>query len=330
MAIIQPARSFEGSDLSSSAFGKIIKDGVRTVSFREDKNKEGNFFFILPPYKADRFGKGVSWRTVEVRDNFGAGNTKEKFAIRDSCPISYFANQVKLLFPGYAKVEEEADQTSGQKRKRYPTFGRITKKVLFNVAYFKDLSLGAHVMELPQYGAAEKIEQYGRQKNPDGTDKALLNDWKGAIPVWVHLNMSKGKGGNPWEVTIEASQKYPLPEGLADSDNLYNLDDVIEYPEADTLVEKLRQVTPTDIFDTCMEGYFKMKGKQTLPRITDTGTATLVTAPAPAAFSLPKAVIPGKPIETAIPQTHVETTSNPTARFATKEQAQAWLAQKVG
>jgi hypothetical protein len=42
---------------------------------------------------------------------------------------------------------------------------------------------------------------------------------------------------------------------LADTDYLHNLDEIVLYPNKDELIEKLRSVVPTDIFNKGMEGY---------------------------------------------------------------------------
>lgn len=338
MPIIAPSKSFEGSELSNNAFGKILIDGVRTVSFKEDKNKDGNFFFILPPYKADRFGKGVSWKTVEVRDNFGI-DTKERFSVAPNCPIQYFANQVKLLFPDYAKVEKES--RDGKEMKKYPTYGRTVKRVLFNVGYFKQLELGAHILEVPQFGAGDKIEAYSRGKQPSGEDNPPLNDYRASYPVWFQLK--KNAVGNPWEVTVEKSKSYPLPEALAYSENLYNLDEVIHYPDPDSLVEKLRGITPTEIFDACMNGFFKNQRMQTIasPGVPYANVNIPATAPVPnavvdntsapvlmPAFSVPSASILPKanvPANTAAPKAQVTNFSNPVNSGMSKDEAKAFL-----
>lgn len=339
MAIIQASRTFEGSELTSNAFGKVLIDGIRSVSFREDKNKEGNFFFILPPYKVDRFGKGVSWKTLQVRDNFGI-DVKERFAVAPNCPISFFANQVKLLFPDYAKVEKFSHE--GKEMKRYPTYGRTVNRVIFNVAYFKGLELGAHILEVPQFGAGDKVEAYSRGKQPGGEDNPLINDYKAAYPVWFQLK--KNAVGNPWEVTIEKSRAYALPESLADSDNLYNLDDVIYYPDPEYLIEKLRSITPVEIFEACMNGYYKNQhfkaasvaiAPQSVPQEV-TNVSTLQPAFTPTNAVMPRAVIPGRTATQnaapqsapqPIPQESVQVGSNPVAM--TKDQAREFITRKV-
>ncbi|RTL07774.1 hypothetical protein EKK58_01115 [Candidatus Dependentiae bacterium] len=305
MAVIAPSRSFDGSDLSTNVFGKVIKDGVRTVNFREDKNKEGNFFFILPPYKADAMGRGVSWKVVSIRDNFGI-DVKETFAVPQRCPIAYFSGRVKQFYPDYAKVEQI--QQAGRTVKRYPPFGRLTNKVLFNVAYMSALQLGAHVLTLPQFGGGEHIEAWHRRRMPDGSEAPLLNNPEAAIPVFIQLK--KDAVGQPWVVTPEASKTYKLPVELADASFLYNLDEVVHYPEIDYLLDKLQSFVPTEIFNRCMQGY-------QLPNGHVIGAASAVSGvalPSASAVPVPSVGIPTAGIPTAnIPGTGL----NPSAGLPT-------------
>lgn len=339
MAIIAPSRTFDGSDLSTNVFGKVIKDGIRVVGFREERNKEGNFFFMLPPYKADVQGRGVSWKVVPVRDNFGI-DVKEIFAVPVNCPIAYFASRVKQFFPDYAKVETTIQD--GRTAKRYPPFGRPANKVIFNMAYMNALQLGAHVLTLPQFGGGEHIEAWGRRRMPDGSDAPLLNNPEAAIPIFIQLK--KGAIGQPWTVTPEPSKTYKLPTELTDSTYIYNLDNVVHYPEVEYLIEKLRGFVPTEIFNQCMAGYVSSTGS-TMSR------ATVVTpvAVAPALIPTPsiaapvgltaqptsailKAVVPQPPapVEPTVPSFVTANTANPAAAATptfTVEQARAYLQQ---
>lgn len=280
MAVIAPSRSFDGSDLSTNVFGKVIKDGVRTVNFREDKNKEGNFFFILPPYKADAMGRGVSWKVVSIRDNFGI-DVKETFAVPPRCPVAYFSGRAKQFYPDYAKVETVT--LNGRTQKRYPPFGRLTNKVLFNVSYMQAPQLGAHVLTLPQFGGAEHIEAWGRRRMSDGSEAPLLNNPDAAIPVFIQLK--KDAVGMPWVVTPEPSKTYRLAPELSDATYLYNLDDVVHYPEVEYLVEKLQSFVPSEIFNRCMQGY-------QLPNGQVIGASTTVAVPAGVPTNYPSASIP--------------------------------------
>ena len=363
MAVIAPSRSFDGSDLSTNVFGKVIKDGVRTVNFREDKNKEGNFFFILPPYKVDAMGRGVSWKVVSIRDNFGI-DVKETYAVPQRCPIAYFSGRVKQFFPDYAKVEQV--QQAGRTVKRYPPFGRLTNKVLFNVGYMQALQLGAHVLTLPQFGGGEHIEAWHRRRMPDGSEAPLLNHPEAAIPVFIQLK--KDAVGQPWVVTPEASKTYKLPAELADANFLYNLDEVVHYPETDYLLEKLQSFVPTEIFNRCMQGYQLPNGhiigaatstagvavpsatpvampSVGIPSASIPGAGTNPTAGMPTTVAqpmpivggaIPKAVVPtmpiSAPVEVPVPQIPATSISNPMAAALFSggysiEEARKFLAQ---
>lgn len=286
MAIIKPSRQFEGSDLSTGVFGKIIKDTVRQINFRDDNYKTGAYFFILPPYKLDAAGNGAWYKTVQVRDNFGV-SIKESFAVPPNCPIRYFDSQCATKFPNYAKIQKNVPvEGTNRTRTIYPSFGRVANKVVFNVVPYKEMTIGAHVMLLPQFGAAEVLEQWGRKKQMNGIDfMPMLNDPERAIPVWVALRKDKA-AGNPWEVTIDGSNGYKLPPELSDTDFLYNLDDVIHYWEPEYLIEKLRSFTPGDIFEACMAGY--SDGKTKVSMVTPAVIAApVVAAPAPTPSAMP-------------------------------------------
>ena len=346
MATITPSRAFEGSDLSTNVFGKTLKENIRAVSFREDRNKEGNFFFILPPYKADTAGRGVSWKVVPVRDNFGI-DIKELFAVPRNCPVAYFAGRAKQFYPDYAKVETVVQ--NGRSVKRYPAFGRSTNKVLFNVGYMNAMHLGAHVLTLPQFGGGEHIEAWGRRRMPDGSEAPLLNDPKKAIPVFIQLK--KDAVGQPWVVTPEASKTYELPMELSDSNYLYNLDDVVHYPEIDYLVDKLRGFVPADIFNKCMAGYQLPSGvvigagavavnanlpgspgplQMAVPQMAmPSYPAPQAAGPAPIS-AIPRAVIPNvgpQPMEQPLPTVQVQHTGNPAGSppVFSVEEARAYL-----
>jgi hypothetical protein len=301
MAIINPSRRFEGGEMANTIGGQIIRPGIRTINFKDEENKGGVYLFILPPYKLDSQGNGVWYKVIKIRDNFGL-DIKEKFAIQQNCPVDWFSAKVKIYAPIYAKVETQVKD--GKDMKIYPSFGRTTTRVLFNTAYFRNVNAGAHVLDIPQFGCAQHIEEWTRTKNADGTDAPLLNDYKAAIPV--EFKMKKDAKGNPWQVTINNSKTYELPDQLADSDNLYNLDDVIIYPGKEELIEKLRMITPKDIFDKCMAGYSDGSTRVSLsqpvtaarndegglgPLPTSTYVPPATTSVAPS-FSIPKATIP--------------------------------------
>ena len=352
MAVIAPSRAFEGSDLSTNVFGKILKEGVRAVSFREDRNKEGNFFFILPPYKADNAGRGVSWKVVPVRDNFGI-DVKELFVVPRNCPVAYLASRAKQFFPDYAKTEQA--NVNGRLIKRYPAFGRTTNKVLFNVAYMNALHLGSQVLTLPQFGGGEHIEAWGRRRMPDGSDAPLLNDPNAAIPVFIQLK--KDAVGQPWSVTPEASKTYVLPAELTDASYLYNLDEVLHYPDLEYLVDKLRGFVPSEIYNRCMQGYQMPNGQiigggppvsmagaapqsgfptpafptASLPLPAQGGPGMGQPGPLPLSAAPPRAVVPTmalpqSPMDAPLPVVPTSNLGNPAGGF-TVEQARNYLQQ---
>lgn len=256
MAVFEPSKDFADSDLSSnSTYGRSIREGVRVVDFKNQKNQEGIYLFILPPYKMDSTGRTVSWKTYEIRDNFGI-ETKIKFASQPGCPVLYFGNQLKNHFPNIAKVEDINDPVSGQTRKRYPFCGRLQKRVIFNTAFTNDLPLGAHVLDVPVYNCGAKIDEWQRARFADGQPHPPINHAKAAWPVLFKLSTTKGGKNNPWTVAVSEQRSYVLPDELADAEYLYNLDDVILYPEKDWLIEQLRAMYPSDVFDKCMTGYF--------------------------------------------------------------------------
>jgi hypothetical protein len=268
---------------------------VRQVSFKEDKNKLGNYFVLLPAYKADSRGQGVWFKVVYVRNNFGIDGY-ESFASKQGDPITYFENQVKLHFPNYAKVEKVT--IGGKERKKYPTYGRVSPKVMYNVAYVNELHLGAHVLVVPEHYVGQTIFGWGNTVGSDGQKRPMLNDHKSAIPFKLQLRTDAQ--GQPWLIEIEANKRYALPEQIANSEYLYNLDEVVHYPTEDELVTKLRQITPSEIFDACMKGYWK---KETFPSVAIPNATVSVTplvatsaVPAPAgptvitpSFTMPKA-----------------------------------------
>ena len=245
MAIIQSSRKFEGGDMSPNAFGTLLKPGTLFVNFREEQNKLGVKVFILGAYKADRSGEGMWYKVVKVRDNFGL-DVKEKFAVQPGCPVQWFESKVKTYAPNYAATTEAIK--NGLKQKVYPPHGRTSYRVLFNAAYVNALGSGAHVLELPQWKCADQIDNWC--KDPD---RPMINNWEASIPVNLRIDR---KGGFPqWEVIIDASKSFKLPAELADSDYLHDLDSVVLYPNKQELFEKLRMITPGEIFDRCMVDY---------------------------------------------------------------------------
>lgn len=246
MPIIRPTRKFDGGEMGNQNNASILKPGTPFVNFKDDANKNGAKVFLLGAYKADAEGNGIWYRVVKIRDNFGL-DTKEKFAVQPNCPVEWFASKVKSYAPNYAKVEEV--MKDNRKQKVYPSFGRTTYRVLFNAAYVNRTELGAHVLDIPQWNCGSVI--YDWCQDPE---KPMLNDYAAAIPV--NFKLEKGNTmGNPWQVTIESFKSFSLPPELADTDYLHNLDEVVVYPDKAKLLEKLRSITPNDLFNRCMAGY---------------------------------------------------------------------------
>lgn len=247
MAIIQSSRKFEGAGMSNDKlFGSTLKAGIPSVNFKDAENLKGVKLFILGAYKQDSNGDGVWYKVIRVRNNFGM-DIKEKFVVPQNCPVQWFATKVKTFAPGYAAIQEVVKD--GITQKIYPSYGSgPTYRVLFNVAYAKDLSKGAVVLDVPQWKCAEVIDEWC--KDPE---RPMINDYQAAIPVTFKMDK---KGPMPqWSVLIAAHEKFKLPEQLADSEYLHNLDEVVLYPNKQELYDKLRMITPVDIFNRCMEGY---------------------------------------------------------------------------
>lgn len=252
MAIIKPSRKFVGSDLKTSNASRYIKEAVKVVSFAAKENKEGLYLYILPAYKLDATGSGVWFKTVQIRDNFG-DKFKEKYAVSPHYPdpVAHFERNYKLHFPDLAKVEEE--EVEGQKRKKYPPYGRIARRVLFNVALAQKLEAGPQILDLPAFGGASQIMEWQESRDKLGRERPLINDPENACSVYVKLK--EKATGNPWQVIVDANDRIPLPENLADSDIIYNLDDILEYKTKEELIDKLQSMFSPDVFDLCMQGY---------------------------------------------------------------------------
>jgi hypothetical protein len=180
------------------------------------------------------------------------GMFKEKFAVQPNCPVEYFANKVQTFAPEMAKSNQIKDD-NGKVRWVYPSWGRTAWRVLYNSAIYNDFGLGVHVLDLPQSGGASVIDEYVRGKQADGSSNPDLTDYEHAIIINVKLDLKAV--GQPWKIQINPSKTYPLPTQLADTDYLYNLDEVITYPDKNTLIDKLKSLVPTDIFRKGMEGY---------------------------------------------------------------------------
>src|ERR1035438_3051539 len=178
MAIIRASKSFEGGDLSQRG-SSYLKPGTRTVNFKDKDN--GVFLFLLGAYKTDNAGNGVWYKPIRLRDNFGLGLYKEKFASQPNCPIDYFANKVQTFAPDMAKSKETVDE-DGRKRWIYPAWGRTAWRVLYNSAIVNDYGSGFHILDLPMSGGGSVIDEYVKGKDSEGQDNADLTDYENAIP----------------------------------------------------------------------------------------------------------------------------------------------------
>ncbi len=303
MAIIKPSLTFEGSDtgvLQNKT--PYLRDAVRKVVFDKNNNQQGTYLYFLPAYRADNFGNGVWYKTFEIRDNFG-DKYKEKYfvASRDSDPAEYFANNFRTLYREEAQVTKVV--TNGKTFNKYPNFGRVTKRIVFNVAYANNLDAGVYLLDLPAANGASQLLEWLGKTDINGNRRHPINDPDRAVPVFVQL---KDSGSNPWYLNVESSQPVILPPTLADSANLYNLDDVFNYKSKEDIIAKLREMYPNEVFERCMDGY---------PGLTRSSSASYQqtqaprpAAPAPvaqapvavpaAAVQLPQA---GVPINTQVP-----------------------------
>jgi hypothetical protein len=272
MAIIRPSLKFEGSELNLTASAApYIQDGVRKALFNKTNNQEGAYLYFLPAYKADSAGNGIWYKKIIVRDNFGTGY-KEKYYIpnRANDPAEYFANNFKILYPEEAKVTDT--EVNGRKFKKYPNFGRVTERVLYNVAFAQNLPAGAHVVDLPLRNGADQLMNWLEGKDMTGNSRRPINDPDRCVPVFVKL---KDNSANPWVLQVENNSPVQLPEQLADSDYLYNLDDILIVKPKEEIIAKLREMYSADVFEDCMNGYpgmgrtstasFSVSAKQVAP-----------------------------------------------------------------
>ncbi len=346
MAVIKPSLNFDGSDLTTNNISSIIRSNVPAIDFKSEKAKSGLYLFILPPYKVDTNGNGVWFRVVTVRDNFGL-DIKEKFPVQKGCPVEYFANKVKILFPEYGATQKMV--RDGKDIKQYPSFGRVTKRVLFNAAYYDSLDKGAHVLDIPQSGCAEVIDNFHRRVGPSGKLTQMVSDPTAAVPIFFRLKPPAETKGNPWEVIIRDNERSGLPEQLADSEYLHNLDDVLVKKNPDELIEKLRLYTPVEIFEACMRGYVRDGGlvpkpvavkvnvpfagaKETGPvaYTTDGGSkgAPALNVPALGKLNIPKVISkPTAPAE--VVEQEVVTAHPMSEQPQTREQIEGWLRKKA-
>ncbi len=242
MAIIKPSKKFVGSEMSGGEGGKYVKPDIRQVIFNKTSNKDGAYLYFLPAYKRDNTGAGVWFKTINVRDNFG-DKFKDKYVVLDANdPVAHFERNFKLHFPEDAEVTEEQNEKTGQMMKKYPNYGRVTRRVVFNVAYSQDLAKGCHVLDLPAYNGANLLQKWLDTPDSRGREKPMVNDPDRAIPVFIKLNSG---AGSPWQI----------PEQLADTDYIYNLDDIFIKKTPQELIAKLKEMFTPDVFEACMAGY---------------------------------------------------------------------------
>jgi len=253
MAIIKPSKKFAGSEMSSGDGGKYIRSDVRQVLFNKNNNKDGTYLYFLPAYKLDNTGTdGVWFKVINVRDNFG-DKFKDKYVVLDpNDPVAHFERNFKLHYPEEALVTEEVNDKTGRTQKKYPTYGRVTKRVIFNVAYSQELEKGCHVLDLPAYNGANILTKWLEGKDNRGRERPMINDPERCIPVFVKLNDG---GGAPWEITPDPTDPAALPDELADADHIYNLDDIFIKRTNIELIAKLKEWYTPDVVEECMAGY---------------------------------------------------------------------------
>lgn len=250
MAIIRPSKKFIGSEIDLRDAGKYIKSDVRQVTFSKRNNPNGAYLYFLPPYKADASGDGVWYKKISIRDNFG-DKFKEKYLVIDNDPVAHFERNLRALYPDIAATRDGVDE-KGQSRKIYPLSGRIATRVVYNVAYLNDLEAGPHVLDLPAYNGASIIDAWLKEKDTRGRDRPLLCDPESCIPVFIKL---RDGGGAPWQIEPSQGEAAVIPVELADSDNLYNLDQIFVIKTPEELIAKLREMFTNEVFTNCMEGY---------------------------------------------------------------------------
>lgn len=345
MAIIKPSLKFEGAETGTTqSTTPYIKDHVRKVIFNKNNNQNGVYLYFLPAYRVDSLGAGVWYKSIEIRDNFG-DRYKEKYYIpsRENDPAEYFGTNFRMLYPGESKPDTVVN--NGKTFKKYPNYGRVTKRVIFNVAYANKLEAGVHVLDLPQANGASQLFDWLSKTDITGKPRPIINNPEAAFPVFLQL---KDSGTNPWLLNVEASQPAILPEQLADSENLYNLDEILVTKTKEEIISKLREMYPSHVFDDCMNGYPGLKTARvqgfeapTSAVIGQSNTPTVSTTPKPVPAGNINLPVPGTasvqsdiPIKTTLPSmttTPVDPNDlppNPMAAMSsmTREQAEKFLA----
>ena len=252
MAIIKPSLRFEGSELNlNNSASPYIKEGIRKATFNKSTNQEGAYLYFLSAYKADANGNGVWFKKIYVRDNFGT-NFKEKYYVpnRAQDPADYFANNFRLLYPEESRVTDV--ENNGKKFKKYPNCGRITERVVYNVAFAQNLGAGAHILDLPLRNGAETLMSWLEGKDLAGNSRQPINDPDRCVPVFIRL---KENTTNPWMIQVEQNSPVQLPIELSDSDKIYNLDEIFVTKSKEDIIAKLRDMYPDRTFDDCMQGF---------------------------------------------------------------------------
>ena len=291
MAIIRPSKTFEGSDLGAASISSPYFDhSVRRAVFSKKVNPDGAYLYFLPAYKLDAKGNGVWYKTITIRDQFG-DRFREKYYVadREKDPASYFEKNFRILYPEDAKVVDE--EVNGRTFKRYPNYGRTTQRVLFNVAFAKSLSEGTHVLDLPLKNGADHLDKWLRGKTIEGEDRKPFNDPDECYPVMVQMT----EGQNPWSIVVDTQKARKLPPQLADTDYLYNLDDIMIIKPNEEIVQKLRDMYSSEIFDDCMDGFPGLTKSPVAGHRVEKRTA------------MPVAKIPTKPSEDSVSPVSIKT-----------------------
>jgi hypothetical protein len=278
MPIIKPTKTFEGSNLERQSDFSYIKNDVRQIIFNKKTNTEGLYLLFMPAYKQGITGN--PWfKVAKIGDKI-----KKRYYVKNenADPATYFERNFRALYPELAKPQPAE---GSNKYPIYPNYGRLATRVIFNVGVLKELLSGEpvdkvlHVLDLPSYNGADLLTKWMKAPQPDGTPNPMINDPEACIPVFVKLN--SGGGTSPWEITPNSSKRYKIPDVYADSDNLYNLDEIFVDKSTEEIVDELRGMFNGSIFDQCMEGYQGLI-KHTITVLPITPTPVTSTLPLPA------------------------------------------------
>jgi len=230
-------------------------------------------------------------------------------------------------------------ETNGKKFKQYPACGRIADRVVYNVAFAQNLGTGAHILDLPLRNGADILMGWLEGKDLMGNMRQPINDPERCVPVFVKL---KENSANPWMIQVENNQPVQLPLQLADSDYLYNLDDIFVLKSKEEIIAKLRDMYSSDIFDDCMNGYPGLtKNASQAGYNHNTVSQPKIAAPVmqeiakpvmsdPPVFDIPKAVV-SVPVAAVNPPAAADITSLPPNPMAggrlSREEALRFIAQ---